>query len=512
MAIEFPASPANGDTHTHGATTYAWDATAGVWNITSAAGVSFGSSGGASVTASDSAPSNPSEGDLWFNSTLLETYVYYNSVWVLSNPSGSGGGGSSITVSDTAPATPSAGDLWFDSADLTTYVYYDDGSSSQWVSSMPSGVSASSDSSASSSVTTYTTISELPLSGNTAGDQAYVSDVNRLYLWTGAGWYNIALINETPTAITGVDTNYSLETDGTATVITAVSSDPEELPLTWSYAVTTGSIGSTATITQADNVFTITPSTTEADAGEFGITISVTDGVNTATATSTIRLAFVEPPNYQFHVYGVTGSTTSDSYQIDGVDTSYTGGSTISTTALSLDVSRTIQHQYLPSSSGVSLGAVDMTSATSDDFTWQFFINTSQAGAYHNVFNDGGVFNTHTFKYGDTNSWYWYDGVSFNPPTGTNHQGSNTWYHMIIQGDYSTGTIYSWIDTTYIGSNVVGQAFWDTNDLADFANMTINTTGSESYNMYIGEMKIWKGYQYYTVGQNTTWAHVFGEA
>ena len=83
---------------------------------------------------------------------------------------------------------------------------------------------------------------------------------------------------------------------------------------------------------------------------------------------------------------------------------------------------------------------------------------------------------------------------------------------MIIQGDYSTGTIYTWIDTTYIGSSVVGQAFWDTNDLADFANMTINTTGMESHNMYIGEMKIWKGYQYYTVGQNTTWAQVFGES
>ena len=361
-----------------------------------------------------------------------------------------------------------------------------------------------------SGTTTYATAAELPLTGNTVGVQAYVSATNRLYLWTGNGWYNIALINESPSAITGVDTVYSLATDGTSTVITAVSSDPEELPLTWSYSVTTGSIGTTATISQTDNVFTITPSTTESDAGEFGITISATDGVNTATATSTIRLAFVEPAYYNFNVYGVTGSTTSDSYQVNGVDTAYSGGGTISTTSLSLDTSRTIQYQNLPAQGGVSLGAVDMTSATSDDFTWQFFIRTSQAGSYHNVFNDGGVFNAHTFKYGDSNTWYWYDGTSLYPPTGTNHQGANTWYHMIIQGEYSTGTIYSWIDTNYIGSNVAGQAFWNTYDLADFANMTINTTGSESYNMDIGEMKIWRGYQFYTPGQNTTWSEVFG--
>ena len=52
-----------------------------------------------------------------------------------------------------------------------------------------------------------------------------------------------------------------LANDGTATAITAVSEDPEGFPLTWSYAVTTGSLGSTATVSQTDNVFTITPST-----------------------------------------------------------------------------------------------------------------------------------------------------------------------------------------------------------------------------------------------------------
>ena len=41
--------------------------------------------------------------------------------------------GSSIDISATAPSSPSAGDLWFDSSTLETYIYYNDGTTSQWV-------------------------------------------------------------------------------------------------------------------------------------------------------------------------------------------------------------------------------------------------------------------------------------------------------------------------------------------------------------------------------------------
>ena len=51
----------------------------------------------------------------------------------------SGGGGSSVTVSDNAPTSPSAGDQWFDSSSLTMFVYYADGSSNQWVPATPAG-------------------------------------------------------------------------------------------------------------------------------------------------------------------------------------------------------------------------------------------------------------------------------------------------------------------------------------------------------------------------------------
>jgi hypothetical protein len=139
-------------------------------------------------------------------------------------------------------------------------------------------------------VTVYQT--DLPLTGNTVGDMAYITDLSSLYIFNGGGWFNVAIINTNPTITTGPDGSYTFALDGTPTVITLVAEDPEGLPITWSYAVTTGSLGTTATVAQADNVFTITPSTNSADQGNFGITFTASDGVNLATAASSFTLEF----------------------------------------------------------------------------------------------------------------------------------------------------------------------------------------------------------------------------
>jgi len=48
-----------------------------------------------------------------------------------------GGGGASVTVSSSAPSSPSEGDLWFDNENATLLIYYDDGNgAAQWVSSV----------------------------------------------------------------------------------------------------------------------------------------------------------------------------------------------------------------------------------------------------------------------------------------------------------------------------------------------------------------------------------------
>ena len=143
--------------------------------------------------------------------------------------------------------------------------------------------------------TAVTNLSDLTaISSPATGQSVLVTSTNKLYIYNGTGWYLIAEVtNLSPTAITGLNATYNLATDGTATTITLNSTDPEGATLTWSHAVTTGTLGSTATITNVDNVFTITPSTTEADGGSFSVTFSASDGSQAATSVSAFTLAFL---------------------------------------------------------------------------------------------------------------------------------------------------------------------------------------------------------------------------
>jgi hypothetical protein len=275
---------------------------------------------------------SPSNGNTVTIGGVIYTYVSADSRWESS-------GGKIITAGASAPGSPTDGDLWWDSDELNPYIYYNDGSSSQWVEFVSKAAAASTltiaaDSgsndtvtvgtdtltfsggtgidttvannsitiaatAASGTVTVYATFSLLvAATGMATGDQAYVTATNKLYLYSVNGWFLIATVsNASPSAITGVSSAYTLASDATATVVTAVSTDPEGFPLTWSYAVTTGSLtnggGATATVSQSANVFTITPTTTQAYAGTFSITFTVTDGVNgVVNAVGAFTLAF----------------------------------------------------------------------------------------------------------------------------------------------------------------------------------------------------------------------------
>jgi sugar lactone lactonase YvrE len=133
--------------------------------------------------------------------------------------------------------------------------------------------------------------------GMVVGDTALVTGTNKLYMYTTSGWFLVAtMTNTSPSAITGAAATYNLAADGTATVITLAATDPEGFPITFSHTVSTGSLGSTATVSQGTgasaNVFTITPSSNSAHAGSFSITFSASDGNSVSQAISAFTLAF----------------------------------------------------------------------------------------------------------------------------------------------------------------------------------------------------------------------------
>jgi len=146
----------------------------------------------------------------------------------------------------------------------------------------------------------FATVDLLPNTGNDVGDQAFVQATNRLYIWSGTGWYNIALINATPTWDSNGQPNasYILDTDSPqeSITITLSASDPEGLPISYNY-ITGGSMDSIATISQDSSVFTITPKTSleVAEGVEFNgsITFRATDGVNILPHVSNFTLEFI---------------------------------------------------------------------------------------------------------------------------------------------------------------------------------------------------------------------------
>ena len=114
MAVNFPNSPSNNDTHTENGLTWKWDGT--TWIIQSSL-----APGPAGPPGNDGPPGPPGP--------------------ATPGPPGppGAGGGASVTTSDTPPTSPNDGDLGWDSEEGVLNVYYEDANTSQWVNASGRG-------------------------------------------------------------------------------------------------------------------------------------------------------------------------------------------------------------------------------------------------------------------------------------------------------------------------------------------------------------------------------------
>ena len=125
----------------------------------------------ARVTVSQTAPSSPTAGDLWYHSVQARLFVYYNdgssAQWVDAAPFNiEGSGAASVSVGATAPVGPSDGDLWYNSNYGRLFIYYKDGTSDQWVDAAPFNF-------AGLTTSTYTENSFVAISGQTTFNVTY---------------------------------------------------------------------------------------------------------------------------------------------------------------------------------------------------------------------------------------------------------------------------------------------------------------------------------------------------
>ena len=242
-------------------------------------------------------PDSPSNGDTATLNGVVYTYNATQTLW----KTGSASGGSSVTVSDTAPGSPSAGDQWFNSTSLKMFVYYADGSSSQWVPASPQQAGPAGTDGTSGSPTSYANLAAFPSSGNTAGDMGFATDTKSSYMWDGVAWQRMSIGSQIgPRYTTTPATTHILNNDGTTSTITAVAVDESGFPITYNWDGFSGSTLYSASslpaqitsVTESNGVFTLTPSTVEANVGNFSFRVKASDGVLVTPAISSVSLAF----------------------------------------------------------------------------------------------------------------------------------------------------------------------------------------------------------------------------
>jgi len=158
-------------------------------------------------------------------------------------------------------------------------------STNLWTPSTPSGGIASASS--------YAT---LPSSPNEK-DMVWVTSEKQLYIYDGTEWDRFYTdTNATPDWTTEPPTSALLAKDGTATVQTVAASDPEGFPIEYSYD-TNPSNQAQATVSQSNNVFTITPSTNTSNEGSFTLRYRASDGIHSTSRSTVYELTFYTNPD-----------------------------------------------------------------------------------------------------------------------------------------------------------------------------------------------------------------------
>jgi len=143
-------------------------------------------------------------------------------------------------------------------------------------------------------VTVYDNTGDLPSSGNTDGDLAWVKDVTgsgalkAFYIWDGSAWKRVPTGTDQGPLITTEPPTSQLNLQTTSTV-TMVASDPEGFPVTYSidYNTTNNALPSqlsaATSINQSTGVFTFTPATSASNNGTFKARLNASDGARSTS-------------------------------------------------------------------------------------------------------------------------------------------------------------------------------------------------------------------------------------
>jgi hypothetical protein len=339
--------------------------------------------------------------------------------------------------------------------------------------------------------------------GNAVGDQRLVG--SNLYIWNGTGWYRIALINQTPTWDSGGQPSgsYVLDADSPqdATVITLAASDPDGLPISYSY-VTSGSMDSMATISQDSSIFTITPKTV-AQVGEGveltgSITFRASDGVNILPSVSSFTLSFITSlENSRYTTLLATAVDTSDN---NNITDSSTSNHTITVTgdahAGTFSPYRHGGYSTYFDGNGdyIGVGSAIVPTAYDTDYTIEMWIYPTTTGSREDIFNQYAAtasgrmaININT----DATISFFQNGLS-PAETKSSAISANNWYHLAVVN--SSGTRSFYVNGSLIGTATGTASMYNGNTEIG----RLGDVGSNYFTGYITDVRVVNGTAVYT--------------
>lgn len=318
------------------------------------------------------------------------------------------------------------------------------------------------------------------------GDQAVATSSNRLYIYTGDGWYNIALINTAPYFTTSPNASYVVSNSGAQTNIEILAVDSEGINIVYTATGDSNFNDAFTIVKDSDNGrrFTVYIDSDQTTSASGNVTFKASDGVNFASAISSFEVTF-NVTNSHFTSYLMKADAQTDN-QIDSAT-----GKTVSITG---NVTGEAFSPYHPA--GYSCyynGFLYMTFAEQGDAyelgvntsftieTWIFITDMSaqsciisQATTPNHTSNlqvtTGGEIFYQAYQGGSnkivkttsgagitSDKWYHIAMTHEASNSGTANAGKNIFYVNGTEVDSVTNASYSWYNGTDMGNMEIGR-------------------------------------------------------
>lgn len=158
----------------------------------------------------------------------------------------------------------------------------------------------------------YANSSLFPLTDLTPGSFAFANNNNTLYITNGAGWYKIALINQSPTITASIETA-TLGNSGNTVIFTYSTTEPEGTPVSVTLSNSGISNTSVANVVHYTSNNTIEFNNFSGDEYSATLTLTATDGVNIGTDSVTFSIQYV-------NLYWIRTSTNVYPWTYDSSD------------------------------------------------------------------------------------------------------------------------------------------------------------------------------------------------